>query len=263
MATLGYTPVFAYSPAPTAISSVKNTFINIGRAKTADTFSVNQKTAEFASSFWENSFNSYVLAAEIVKPVKQTISGQVVSGGDTTPEGFYDIPREFIYQVKQDSGTIVKVTYIAYPPSPLAYQERKKIRLSFYSGSIKTGDYLKAYGSFDENTQTLTVTDEGDYIETSTDQTTTQQKNGNGEVKQKTILETSKIIEKLLNENRITQINSISLQADQQTYQVTATKRGRLFFFIPIRLNIQMAVDATSGTVKKTKTPWWSFLVRF
>jgi hypothetical protein len=99
--------------------------------------------------------------------VKQTISGRIIGGGDTTPKGFYDAPRKFVYQVKQDNGAVVHVTYTAYPPSPVGDRERKKIRLSFYSGSIKTGDYLKAYGGFDNNTQTLTVADEGDYIETS------------------------------------------------------------------------------------------------
>lgn len=236
------------------VGNVKNIFINKDKVNTGDTFSVNQKIEGIVRSFWGSSFDSYTLTTETTKPVKQTISGQVIGGGDTTAKGLFDAPRKFVYQVKQDNGAIVKVTYTAYPPSPVGDRERKKIQLSFYSGTIKIGDYLKAYGSFDKTTQTLTVADEGDYIETSAGRTTTEQKN---------IIESSKIIENLLNENRAEQVNNISLQADGKTYNVTATKNGKLFFFIPVRLNIQITVDTVSGAVKETKGPWWSFLVRF
>jgi len=82
-------------------------------------------------------------------------------------------------------------------------------------------------------------------------------------LKPEDILDASKITEKLLEENRAEQVNSISFQTKEQTYKVTATKNGKLFFFIPVRLNVQMTVDATNGEVKETKRPWWTFLVRF
>lgn len=245
------------------VGDVKNIFIDKVKVSTGDIFSVNQKIEGIVRSFWGSSFDSYTLTTIITKPVKQTVSGQVVGGGDTTPEGLLDAPRKFVYQVKQNNGTIVKVTYTAYPPSPVGDCVGKKIRLSFYSGTIRVGDYLKAYGSFDKTTQTLIVADEGDYIETSAGQTTTEQKNDGNEREQKNIIEPSKITENLLNENRAEQVNNISLQADEKTYSVTATKNGKLFFFIPVRLNIQITVDAVSGGVKETKIPWWSFLVRF
>lgn len=97
---------------------------------------------------------------------EQIIEGYVVSGGDTTPEGLFDAPRKFVFKIKTDDNSIVDVTYTAYPPSPAGDKERKKIRLSFHSGTILVGDYLKAQGYYDKTTNTLTVAEEGNYIET-------------------------------------------------------------------------------------------------
>lgn len=184
------------------------------------------------------------------KPAKTIITGTVIGGGDTTPEGLFDAPRKFVYQVKQDDGSIVKVTYTAYPSSPAGDREMKKIHLSFYAGTVKVGDQLKARGSFDKTTQTLTVADEGDYIETSPGQ------------KPPSILKTSEVSEKLLQQKYVDDVSSISLQPNQQAYTVQGTKKGKLFFFIPVRFNIRLEVDATTGTVKEIKKPWWAFLVR-
>ena len=80
---------------------------------------------------------------------------------------------------------------------------------------------------------------------------------------QKSILETSQISEKLIGENYINKVDNISLKRNKQTYEVTASKNGKLFFFIPINLSFQITVDATSGEVKEIKKPWWTFLVRY
>jgi len=93
-------------------------------------------------------------------------SGYVISGGDTTPKGLMDAPRKFVYVIKKDDGSLVNVIYTAYPPSPVGDKERKKIRLSFYRGAIGISDYLIARGSYDRNSNTLLVVEEGDYIET-------------------------------------------------------------------------------------------------
>jgi len=76
------------------------------------------------------------------------------------------------------------------------------------------------------------------------------------------VLESSKISEKLLQQNYVDNVGSVSLQSDQQTYSVHGTKKGKLFFFIPVTLDIQLEVDVTTGAVKEIKKPWWSFLVR-
>lgn len=94
-------------------------------------------------------------------------------------------------------------------------------------------------------------------------ETPTGQKNGDNEENQENIIKVSKVNEKLINENHVEQVNSISLQASEKTYNVTATKIGKLFFFIPVRLNIQMTVDATNGEIKEMKKSWWAFLVSF
>jgi hypothetical protein len=96
----------------------------------------------------------------------RVVSGYVVGGGDTTPGGLADAPRKFVYQVQQDDGSVVNVAYTAYPPGPTGDQARKKIRLDFHAGTIRTGDYLEARGRYDEDTNTVVVADEGDYIET-------------------------------------------------------------------------------------------------
>jgi hypothetical protein len=98
------------------------------------------------------------------QPGKANIEGIVVGGGDKSPSNRMDSPRTFIYEVRAESGDIILVTYIALPPSPAA--RPKAFRLEFHAGEIQIGDYLKAYGSFDPATLTLTVAEEGDFIET-------------------------------------------------------------------------------------------------
>jgi len=97
---------------------------------------------------------------------KVTVSGYVISGGDTMPEGLMDTPRKFVYVVKKDDSSLINVSYTAYPPSSVGDREIKKIRLSFYKGAIGIGDYLIAEGSYDRKSNTLNIAKEGDYIET-------------------------------------------------------------------------------------------------
>ncbi len=97
-----------------------------------------------------------------------SIAGYVIGGGDTTPEGLFDVPRKFVYKIKTDDNSFINVSYTAYPPSPVGDIQKKKIRLNFHAGTILIGDYLKARGSYDKNTNTVIVASEGDYIETYT-----------------------------------------------------------------------------------------------
>lgn len=102
---------------------------------------------------------------EATAPVKgYEISGTITEGGDTTPPDLQDAPRKFVYTVKTDDGQSVTLTYTAFPPSP--NPSAKKIRLTFHAGQILIGDYVKARGTFDPQTKTLVVAEEGDYIET-------------------------------------------------------------------------------------------------
>jgi hypothetical protein len=96
-----------------------------------------------------------------------SVTGTVINGGDNTlPGGPVDAPRVFIYEVKRDDGTIVKVSYTAYPPSPVGNANRNKITLEFAGGSIKIGDRLEALGRIDKEINTIMVADQGDYIKT-------------------------------------------------------------------------------------------------
>jgi hypothetical protein len=96
-----------------------------------------------------------------------SVSGLVISGGDiASPDGPTDAPRVFIYEVKRDDGTIAKVSYTAYPPSPVGDVNRNKITLDISGGSINIGDRMEALGRLDKETNTIVVADQGDYIRT-------------------------------------------------------------------------------------------------
>ena len=96
-----------------------------------------------------------------------SVTGTVVSGGDITlPDGPKDAPRVFVYEVKREDGTTVKVSYTAYPPSPVGDANRDKITLQFSGGSINIGDRMEALGRLDKETATIVVAEQGDYIKT-------------------------------------------------------------------------------------------------
>jgi hypothetical protein len=92
-----------------------------------------------------------------------SISGFVISGGDTAPaDGPLDVPHKFVYQVRQSNGETVNVSYTAYPPSPVGDAQRKQIVLEFYAGTINIGDQIRASGKIDKSTNTIAA----DYIRT-------------------------------------------------------------------------------------------------
>ena len=97
---------------------------------------------------------------------KMEVTGKVLSGGDTTPQGLFDAPRRFVYQIQQADGVIINVGYSAYPPSPAGNIANQKITISTYNSGILPGDYLRAYGTYDLATETVIVADEGDFLKT-------------------------------------------------------------------------------------------------
>jgi len=98
---------------------------------------------------------------------KMEVAGVIISGGDTSaPNGPLDVPRRFVYTIRKEDGSSADVAYTAYPPSPVGDAARAKIELSFYDGAPKAGDYLKAYGTYSRDTNTITLTDEGDFMKT-------------------------------------------------------------------------------------------------
>jgi hypothetical protein len=94
----------------------------------------------------------------------QEIGGVIVGGGDQTPQGLMDAPRTFIYQVKLDSGEQINLTYTAFPPTPAG--QKSIYRLTFFEGMINIGNYVQARGTYDADTKTLTVAEDGDFVET-------------------------------------------------------------------------------------------------
>lgn len=77
------------------------------------------------------------------QPDSLCIAGHVVSGGDKSPGGLTDAPRQFAYKVERDNGGTIEVRYTAFPPGPTL---RPRPKLDFHQGTIKIGDYLKACG---------------------------------------------------------------------------------------------------------------------
>jgi len=61
-----------------------------------------------------------------------------------------------------------------------------------------------------------------------------------------------------------TKINTIELKEESQqpTYSVIGTKQVKLFYLIPVSMNIETKVSAESGKVISVKKPWWSFFTR-
>lgn len=94
----------------------------------------------------------------------QTVSGKVLSGGDTTAEGLQDSPRNFVYQVAMNGGGSVEVAYTAFPPGPAA--DRQKFKLELYAGQVQVGDYIEIRGTYDPETNRITISEEGDYLKT-------------------------------------------------------------------------------------------------
>jgi hypothetical protein len=98
------------------------------------------------------------------KQTKTIMSGCVIS--NITPLGPLDIPKKHIYQIKMENGSTVSISYTAYPPSPTSAAARMNITLDFINGTILPGNYLIALGTYDHDTNTLAVTDRGDFIKT-------------------------------------------------------------------------------------------------
>ena len=62
----------------------------------------------------------------------------------------------------------------------------------------------------------------------------------------------------------VTEVNMIELKEESQQpiYSVNGTKQAKLFFIIPVSMQIETKVNAESGNVISVKKPWWSFLTR-
>lgn len=102
----------------------QNPFTNGQRIKGQVHFSGDER---FGGVFLSNVF----VISQPPTSTKMIITGTVIGGGYTTPEGLFDAPRKFVYQVRQDDGSVVKVTYTAYPPSPVGDREMKKFASLF------------------------------------------------------------------------------------------------------------------------------------
>ena len=60
----------------------------------------------------------------------------------------------------------------------------------------------------------------------------------------------------------VAQVTSIELkeEASQLLYVVKGTRQAKLFFIIPVVLDVETKVDAENGNVVAVSKPWWSFL---
>lgn len=124
---------------------------------------VNIEKGEVVSAICDNTWD--MIAGQDL-PV--TVSGIVISGGDTTqPGGPLDVPRTFVYKIQKEDGSLVNVSYTAYPPSPAGDAARARITLDFHGGMVNIGEQMEAYGTLDKGTNTVMVVNQGDYIRTS------------------------------------------------------------------------------------------------
>ncbi|MBM3232863.1 hypothetical protein FJZ18_01720 [Candidatus Pacearchaeota archaeon] len=57
-------------------------------------------------------------------------------------------------------------------------------------------------------------------------------------------------------------VNEVTINVDlgRAIYVVKGKKSGKLFWIIPVSAEVVQEVDATSGEIINTRSPWWSFL---
>jgi hypothetical protein len=94
-----------------------------------------------------------------------TVAGCVVT--ETSKQAPLDSPTELTYLVRMDNGSLVYVSYTAYPPSPYGDTQRASIKLNFINGTILPGNYVTAHGNYDLGTNTVNISSKGDFIVTS------------------------------------------------------------------------------------------------
>jgi hypothetical protein len=109
--------------------------------------------------------------------VVMEVSGHVTNvertlpSGDPYPPDLRDAPAVYRITalVRESDGSKVEriISYTAYPPSPVADAQREKIRLSFHERTVRVGHQIWARGTLNPQTNTITVADQGDFIETS------------------------------------------------------------------------------------------------
>jgi hypothetical protein len=98
---------------------------------------------------------------------KVEVTGKVVSLGDAAdPDGPQDAPRKLVCRLQKDDGTVITISFTAYPPSPAGDAAREKITLSLWSDSIQIGDYMKACGTLDVESGTISLAEQGDFLKT-------------------------------------------------------------------------------------------------
>lgn len=95
---------------------------------------------------------------------KMTVSGCIISYNNISKPEIMDVPDQHLYLVKTDYGSYLNIEYIAYPPSPLGETAREKITLDFINDTILIGNYIEAHGTYSNETNTLKVEYDGDYI---------------------------------------------------------------------------------------------------
>jgi hypothetical protein len=123
-----------------------------------------------ASGFFDQATNTLIINAQggsirTEIPKLQAV-GKIISGGDTTPPGFLDAPRKFVYTLQKDDKSTIDAIYTVYPPSPAGSVNNAKLSLTLYDGAPKIGDYMMVYGTFDVVANTITAIDTGDIIKT-------------------------------------------------------------------------------------------------
>lgn len=151
----------AYPPSPAADEQKFNLELHDGVINTGDRMQ--------ARGMYDAETNTVIVAEEgdYIKtfPNKILVEGTVIEGGDTTAAGDpEDNPRVFIYKIQKDDGSFVNVSYTIYPPSSSG-EDHVRFTLSLYDESgIKNGDLMKAYGTYDMGTNTVTAAEEDDFI---------------------------------------------------------------------------------------------------
>lgn len=170
----------------------------------------------------------------------------------------YTYPDTYYFEIETDS-----VSYIngdtTLSTCENKYPINKKSIIFIEKNNIKNGDVFsvgqKISGIVDGD---MSLNSSYVLIKNNENEQTLKPKNP-----EKDILEISEISKKLIDEKYVHYINNIWLQPEQQIYKVEASKKVKIFLFIPINYNFEIIVDAKTGNINSIEKKWWVSLLGF
>ena len=132
-------------------------------------------------------------------------------------------------------------------------------------GNYTFSVYANAGDYYTSKQFSLTVADEGDYIETS-QKSQPPEKPIVPPVKENvvpTIKSSSEISAMLVEQKQLKAVDDIELSSDEQQYTARGYRDAKFLFFIPVSVKVELKINVVNGNIEQVKKSWWAFLVRY